>query len=306
MKSIVGNEKAVSYLLDSLERGGLSHAYLFNGPAGVGKTKAGVAFARMLLCEGESPLDCTDCPSCKLFIGGNHPDFFHLEQETVLIEDIRSLISSLELKPYRKRGKVVLVSHAEKLTTQALNAFLKTLEEPDSKTTIILTSENKKNLLPTIVSRARIVNFGLLSDKRVFEYLHDELGVKKEMSNKISEISAGKIGLAINLANDENLANEAFDLITTFKRVYKSQDIWEKINFADLLSKDKETLLNKLQALELFVRGELIKGIKGGQNSNGNRELVVLLDKIAKSMEQINMNINTKLALEGLLFRGIR
>lgn len=301
MKSIVGNEKTVAYLGGAVKSGNLSHAYLFCGPESVGKTKVGKAFARLILCEGDNPVTCTECPSCKLFAGGSHPDFFLLDQGAVVVDDIRELTNSLELRPYRGRGKVALLSHAENLTNQALNAFLKTLEEPTSQTTIILTTENKRNLLPTIVSRSRIVNFGLAPGKQIFEFLNGDRGVKKEEATKICKLAAGRVGVAVSLSEDDSLAAGMQELVAGFNRAYHTQDIYEKISYADVLSKDKESLISKLQTIELSTRGELMKSSIDQNYKAKTSELIALMDRIAMAKDMISKNANAKLVIEGLL-----
>jgi DNA polymerase-3 subunit delta' len=309
MKSIVGNEKTLSYLNKSVLEDNLSHAYLFCGPESVGKTKTAIALAKQLLCEGTNPSSCNDCPSCKLFVNGNHPDFFQLDHDPILVEEIRELVNSLELRPYRGRGKVALLSHAEKLTTQALNAFLKTLEEPTSQTTIILTTENKKNLLPTIVSRARLVNFCLVPEKQIFEHLNSGLGVKKDVAQSICGLAAGRIGVAISLFEGESAIADTMEQTTDFSKVYRSQDIFEKISYANSVSRDKDSLISKLQAIELWARGELLGLSARDGNRDGNKEkineMVALMDNIAKSRELIKQNVNAKLVIEGLLLGSL-
>lgn len=301
MKDFVGNAATVKYLEQAVSGDNLAHAYLFCGPGNVGKTKTGIYFAKMLLCEGENPASCTECPSCKLFASGNHPDFFHFDQETVLVDDIRGLVGSLELRSYRGKGKVALISHAERLTTAALNAFLKTLEEPTSETTIILTTENKKNLLPTIVSRARIVNFGIAESKQIFELLNGELGVKKDEATKIARLASGRAGVAVSLAQDSEKAGAIQGLVDDFNRIYRSPDVYEKISYADKLSKDKDNLINNLQYLELAAREDFLA------SNDAAKKLIYIkmLDQIAKSREMIGANANAKLVMEGLLLGSV-
>lgn len=300
MKDIVGNAATTKYLADSVAGDNLSHAYLFCGPENVGKTKAGIAFARLILCEGETPVTCTTCPSCKLFAGGNHPDFHFLDRDAVVVEDIRELTSALELRPYRGKAKVALITHAERLTTQALNSFLKTLEEPTTQTIIILTTENKRNLLETIVSRSRLVQFGLASDKQIYELLNGELGVKRAEAEKIVSLVGGRVGYAVTLSEDKDMATDLIVLTNEFMRVYKSADIYEKMTFADMLSKDKDLLPVRMQNLEMAVRSELLRNADVKPD-----EMLGLLTKLAKSTKMIRQNANVKLVMEGLLLGSI-
>jgi DNA polymerase III delta' subunit len=305
MKDFVGNTVAIKYIESAVSTGNVSHAYLFCGPANVGKTTAAQHMAKLLLCEGDNPLSCDACESCKLMAAGNHPDFFFLDTEAVLVADIRELVGSLDLKPYRGQGKVALVTHAEKLTNQALNAFLKTLEEPSDKTTIILTAENSRNLLPTIVSRARMVNFSLVAERPIFEYINGELGIKKDIAKTMSTLAAGRVGAAVHMAEDPEKPAEMQRLAADFSRIYKSQDIYEKISYADILVKDKEALGGKLQDIELAVRAEMVATAPNISNKAKIGEFTAMLDKLMISREMIAKNANAKLVVEGLLLGSI-
>lgn len=301
MKNFVGNATTVKYLEKSVATDNLSHAYLFCGPESVGKTRIGIYFAKLLLCEGENPMSCDDCTSCKLINSGNHPDFFYIDKETVLVDEIRDLVGSLELKSYRGKAKVALISHAERLTSHALNSFLKTLEEPAEHTVIILTTENPRNLLPTIVSRARSINFGLAPQKQIFELLNGDLGIKKAEAITISKLAAGRAGVAFNLSQNLDKVEDTLKFVDDFFRVYKSQDIYEKIYYADKLSKDKEELNTKLQNLELAARAELVLMNDSQKDNEKAIEIVQMMDGIAHSRDMILRNANVKLVMENLL-----
>lgn len=305
MKDFVGNKSTIEYIRKAVASDNLSHAYLFCGPEGVGKTKAGIYFAKLLLCESEKPLNCNSCPSCKVFAAGNHPDFFHLDSDTVLVDEVRALVSSLDLKPYMGKAKVALISHAEKMTTQALNSLLKTLEEPTVHTTIILTTENQKNLLPTIVSRARALNFGLATEKQIYELLNGELGVKRDEATIFSRLASGRAGVATRLSQEPEAANEILALSSEFNRVFKSQDIYEQITFADKLAGSKDHLLSNLANLELATRSDLMSINYKEPNKTKVTDLISMLDGIARSREMLAANANAKLVMESLLLRSI-
>lgn len=301
MKDFVGNAKTIQYLEKAVSTGNTTHAYLFCGPGNVGKTRAAKYFAKLLLCTGENPLTCHECASCKLFTKDNHPDFFHLDHDTVLVEEVRELVNSLDLKPYMGKGKVAIISHAENLTNQALNSFLKTLEEPSVKTTIILTTENPKNLLPTIVSRTRMINFGLSSEKQIYELLNGDLGIVKAEAAAITGLAAGRPGAAANMAIDKEGTSEIVNLAKDFNQIYRSTDIFEKIAYAEKMSKDKETIGEKLANLELAARAELVGEKLNKSNKERVDALVGTLDGIARSRDRLAANANAKLVVEGLL-----
>lgn len=140
-----------------LKTGRIAHTYLFTGPEGEAKSEAVLAFARALNCEKGSDPFC-ECNSCRKIGNRNHPDVRWLGEDekvrSIKIEEIRSLIHGASLKPYEGKWKVFILIGADRLTLEAANALLKTLEEPPEHSVFILLAENKTHLLETIQSRS--------------------------------------------------------------------------------------------------------------------------------------------------------
>lgn len=159
-----------------MERQRLSHAYIFSGPAGVGKTTAARAFAKWILCEStNSDGACGICRSCLEMDAGSHPDYIQLPKEknsqlkkesTISIADIRWLAERLGQSGYGTRTVVVL-RNAENMTREAANAFLKLLEEPPENIIFLLTSSQVSEMLPTVMSRVQEVIFSPLSTEHL-------------------------------------------------------------------------------------------------------------------------------------------
>jgi len=179
---IAGHETAKQVLTRAIRTDRVSHAYLFEGPAHVGKTLTAVAFAKALMC-GEPPEpgeSCNACAICRAVQKGNHPDFLLLfptsrletkdeEGQKAIAEIEGSLIRREAIGQLRDRAhgravsarrKVLIVSDAQAMNEEASNHLLKTLEEPPGRTTILLTATSADSLLPTIVSRSQLVRFG--------------------------------------------------------------------------------------------------------------------------------------------------
>jgi len=141
-----------------LKTGRLAHTYLFTGPEGAEKQELVNGFARSLNCEKETIFESCDCRSCRKTDNRNHPDVHWLGEDekarSIKIEEIRDLIHQSSLKPYEGKRKVFILKGAERLTLEAANALLKTLEEPPLHSIFVLSVENKAHLLQTIQSRA--------------------------------------------------------------------------------------------------------------------------------------------------------
>ncbi len=153
---IVGQQMAVSVLSRALEQGA-SHAYLFLGPPGVGKSEAALAFAAGLACPERG---CGVCNTCRRVLGGLHPDVDVVVPEGNVIrkEEITEVNLQAVYRPYEAKAKVYIFLEADSFNTEATNAFLKTLEEPPGHVHFILVTDRPERLLPTITlgaSRSR-------------------------------------------------------------------------------------------------------------------------------------------------------
>jgi DNA polymerase-3 subunit delta' len=210
--------RAISILRRSLGSGRTHHAYLFEGPEGVGKQMAAKALAARLLClSTEIPPDadaCGACAACRLFASGNHPDFHLIERSLhklhpdrtiraskglfLVVDVIRTfLIEPASNKPTVSSRRVFLVNEAERMNEGAQNALLKTLEEPPGQTCLILVTSSAERLLPTIRSRCQRVPFGLLPPEFVAQQLSEHLRLPAESAAALARLADGRLGAAI-------------------------------------------------------------------------------------------------------------
>ena len=180
-KDIIGHEQIIEHLQNAIGMDKVSHAYIINGPDKSGKMMLAEAFAMALQCEKHGDEPCLQCSSCKKAMNRNHPDIIYISHEkpnSIGIEDIREqLISDVSIKPYTGPYKIYIVDEAEKMTVQAQNALLKTIEEPPAYAVILLLVNNGSTLLPTIVSRCVTLNFKPVRDEVIKKYLMEELHV---------------------------------------------------------------------------------------------------------------------------------
>ena len=316
MRAIVGNEKANKYILDSLSSGNISHAYLFCGPGNVGKTTLAIEFARNLLCSDGCNDDCT-CSNCTLVRLGQHPDLQLVETvEKGGVAELREISKVLELSPYQAKYRVAIIPHVENLSNSALNAFLKTLEEPNPNTVIILTTENRRSILETIISRTRLVTFTHVTDRVLADYLSNNLGKKKDVVPQIVAVSSGRIGLAKRLAEEDGSTLEFTNMATEFFRVFRTNNLYEKVSFATKLNALKTGQKEFLMMEQMYLRRELLVSLRDNTPGRhevspraGKKEVVKIiisaLDKLAKAEELAGKNVNSRLIFESLLFRSI-
>ena len=145
-------------LRSHLEKDRMAHTYLFTGPEGSGKISLVESFAKALNCEKGKRFEPCDCLSCRKIEKKNHPDVKWLGDDpkarSIKIEEVRNLLHEASLRPYEGKWKVFVLQGADRLTIEAANALLKTLEEPPEHSVFFLLVENKAHVLPTIESRA--------------------------------------------------------------------------------------------------------------------------------------------------------
>lgn len=177
-----------------------SHAYLFTGPAGVGKATVAREFARLLLCP-EAGDHALPCSSCRRVGSGNHPDLVVVEPEgraSLGVDTARSMVTQAVLSPVESHRRVFLVDDAGLMTEQAANAMLKTLEEPTAVVTFLIVSESDDDFPPTVASRCRVIRFGRVPEAELTEAL-TERGMEAEEARVLAMVSGGRPGLALQL-----------------------------------------------------------------------------------------------------------
>jgi DNA polymerase III subunit delta' len=199
---IIGQDMAVALLTRALEQGA-SHAYLFSGPPGVGKTEAAAAFAAGLACpEG----GCGVCATCRRVQEGLHPDIEIVAPEGNFIrkEEITEINLHAAYRPYEARAKVYIFLEADNFNIEAANAFLKTLEEPPGHVHFILVTDRPERLLPTIASRCQLVSFSAVPGPAIAADLSSRFGLRPEEAQLIARVAGGNLSHARELATSES------------------------------------------------------------------------------------------------------
>lgn len=213
---IIGQRAIVEHLNNALKTGSISHAYILNGNAGAGRRTIAYTFAQALQCENLQEKDgvlepCGSCLSCLQAQTHNQPDIITVSHEkpgSIGVREIREMRSDLQIKPYAGPHKVYIVPDAEKLTVQAQNALLKTLEEPPEYAVIMLLSNGLSAFLPTVLSRCIVLQVRAVPEEQITGFLLKKLEkgrepITREQAERAARFSGGNPGRALQLVHDE-------------------------------------------------------------------------------------------------------
>ena len=204
--SVVGQKHITSTLKNAIERGQLTHAYLFCGPRGVGKTTCARIFAKAINCLNPNGSEaCNECESCRSFNEGRSLNIHELDAASNnSVEDIRTLIEQVRIIPQVGRYSVFIIDEVHMLSAAAFNAFLKTLEEPPAHAIFILATTEKHKIIPTILSRCQIYDFNRIRVEDGVEYLkyiasQEGIAADEESLNLIAQKADGGMRDALSM-----------------------------------------------------------------------------------------------------------
>ena len=258
---VVGQEDLKTHLRNAVRSGNISHAYIFGGEDGVGKSLLATLFAMDLLCEEDGDEPCMTCPSCAKAISGNHPDIIYVTHEkpaSIGVDDIRDqLVNTADIRPYESAYKIYIIDEAEKLTPSAQNAMLKTIEEPPEYVIVILLAENPDILLPTVLSRCVTLNFKPAADVEVKEYLMQNLHVPDYQAEIEASYAQGNVGKAIRAAESADFMHMTQDAVRLMKSS-KKMDSLDLIDAMKFMSAEKQKVYGYLDIFAMWFRDVLL------------------------------------------------
>ena len=210
--SLVGQEAVVEQLQAAAEGNGMTHAWLFTGPPGSGRSVAARAFAAALQCAQHG---CGTCEACHQALSGNHPDVAVIVPEGLhlLIDQAREVIQRSSRAPTRGRWQVTLIEDADRMEERTSNTLLKAVEEPPPHSVLLLCAPSVDDLLPTIRSRCRLVQLRTPTAEAVAQVLVDRDGVDPAMAAFAARAAQGHIGRARRLATNEETRRERMDVL---------------------------------------------------------------------------------------------
>ncbi len=252
---VIGQEPALRVLQRSLREGRIAHAYLFVGPEGVGKKLVARLLAQAMSCEKNDFDACGKCSPCQRIETFSHPDVTWVKpgglSRRIGIDDIRNLRHWISRKAHHVgRRKIFVLTEAERMTAEAGNALLKTLEEPPADSLLILLSSHPASLFPTIISRCQTIRFSPLPRKDIKDYLVSKLKLPADEAQLLSQLSEGRLGKALSL-REKSAGEERKKVLDTVNRLSPADDLEELLKQAtdigELLSGFKRRLEEKLK-----------------------------------------------------------
>lgn len=319
-QDIIGQEQIKEHLQSAIATGKISHAYIINGEKFSGKEFIAQIFAMTLQCEREGKEPCHECHSCKQALSFNQPDIIRVTHEkpnTISVDDVRTQINNdIAIKPYSSPYKVYIVSEAEKMTPQAQNALLKTLEEPPAYAVILLLTTNVNSLLQTILSRCVVLNMKPVGDDLMREYLMKELQAPDYKAEVCTAFARGNVGKAKMLASSEEFENVKLEALSLLKGI-KDIDITEMIAAIKRVTEYKMDVNDYLDIIGIWYRDILLFKATNDVNHLVFREEIQNIRKVAgrtsyeglesvtqaleTAKNRLNANVNFELTMELLL-----
>ncbi|MEW5767745.1 MAG: DNA polymerase III subunit delta' [bacterium] len=299
---IIGQAYAVTMLEKALQSKRLAHAYLFYGPEGVGKALTARALAKALNCEEQYCLPDRPCSSCRKIEAGLHSDVEEIKPEGsfILISQIREIRSRAAFKPLGREKRVFIIPEAERMTTEAANAFLVTLEEPPSETIIILMTRDYEAVLPTISSRCQGLRFSPLPYQAQEKVLL-QWETAPEAIPSLIHLSGGSLGRAKQYLAEDLLEKE--QMVVGWLNHILSDGPSAVFSLSAELPSSRDEVCDLLDLFELNLRRRLIGQIEGKPGSNertriGPGRLEKLIELIEETKRLIKGSVNLQLAVE--------
>ncbi len=319
-KDMIGHKQEIAHLKRAIETGKVSHAYIFSGEKGTGKKRLADAFAMTLQCASDGERPCGICHSCHQAASGNHPDIIYVRHEkpaSIGVDDVREqLTGDIAIRPYNGKYKIYIIPEAEKLTVQAQNAILKTIEEPPEYAVILLLTSNEQVFLDTIRSRCVVLHLKPVPDDQVKAYLMEQLQVPDYQADICVAFAQGNIGKAVRLASSEDFAAIKASAMMLIRNAGKMQ-ISELINYVKEVQEYKVSIQDYLDILALWYRDMVyykatrdIEGVVFKDESRTIRDAVRYcsyegVEEVMKAIEsakaRLSANVNFELTME-LLF----
>ncbi|MBK5276982.1 MAG: DNA polymerase III subunit delta' [Desulfuromonadales bacterium] len=315
---IIGHERIVEVFRRSVRSGKTPHSYIFEGIPGCGRKKTALALIQALFCKAVADDACGVCPSCRKVAGGNHGDIHFVEplpdKRDISIDQLREIQRELALRPYEAPRKACIMEPAERMSVNAANSLLKTLEEPPGNAIIILLTENAEMLLPTIRSRCQLIRFSSLSPENV-RLLLEQSGLSADVAELLAPLSEGSMKRAGELDNDTLVMRR--ETLLTHLAALDLGRIRTIFDTAEELAGNRDETLESLDLLLSVARDTVY--LNAGCTDIVNTAIrpalesfaagctldcaLQMLGDIIETRRAIQRNANNKLALECLFMK---
>ncbi len=273
-ENIIGNEPIKKMLEQAITNNKISHSYMFLGISGIGKRMLAREFAIKVLKVGDTE---------------NIPDLLYIEPDgnSIKIEQIREMQKRVQEKPIQASKKVYIIDEADKMTKEAQNCLLKTLEEPPEFVTIILIGTNENAFLTTIKSRCMILHFNRIKDEQLKRYLQENYNMQNITQNML-EMYQGSIGKAIYLKDKENIYQE----LEKISEQINTKDLIEIMKSAEILYKEKDEIYEMLDYINILL-------LKKAKEDYRYTNCIQIVENTKKRLKQ---NANYDMSIDNMLF----
>lgn len=319
---IIGHDAVKKHLCTAVRTGHVSHAYLLTGEAGMGKKTIADAFSLMLLCEKGGTEPCRSCHACRQVLAGTHPDVIrtvHEKPGSIGVDEVRSQITdTAAIRPFSAARKIYIVADADKMTVQAQNALLKTIEEPPDYAVIMLLAENEEAMLETIRSRCVKLKLRPVADEKIVSYLIAEKKLPPERAALVAGFARGNLGKALLLSSSEEF-REAYDADLKILKRLPEADTEEILDDIARIREVNGDIPDFLQFVRLWFRDLMIcktereperltfaaeeTELKKISRRLSFRQAGAVLDETERTEDRLKANVNPDLALEMLLLK---
>ncbi len=326
LSTVRAQPTAVDTLRRALAAGRVHHAYLFDGPEGVGKERAAFGLAQALVCERRGDGEADACGACKACMRAVprpgaatplHPDVVALERglydpaaigrrspetQDISIDQVRALVLARgAFPPHEGRAKVFLVRRAEELSQAAANALLKTLEEPGARTHFVLLSAVADSLLPTIRSRTQRVRFGPLPDEVVAQLLV-ERGTEPAQAAEIARLAGGSMAAALVLGDPEASARRE-EFVSRAMAALDTGELGASLEIAEDAKKaTRDALIVQIEALAAALGARAHEAV--ADPFDRTADVAAARHALAlAAIQQIDANASAQLAVEAMFIK---
>ncbi len=332
LTDILAQDHIIDHFKKAIKSDRLSHAYIFTGQDGVGKTLFAKEFIKALFCNNDKNDSCNLCLNCIRIEKNNHPDIFYTDREDkakfIKIENIRNIRNSVSLSPLESDHKVFIIKDADRMNEEASNCLLKTLEEPSLNTIFILIANSISPVKETIRSRCQIIRFHPIPTHIIENQLTSKSDADVNKIGWASRFCSGSLGNAMDML-ENNYYEMNNDIVNRLidpdidNLIFAEDVIGSYLITEDSLEENRETLKCILNCILLFFRDLLIIKLRNGHVDqqyktslfNEDREeflqrhvnyitqeqIINVIDEILMSFKYIDFNLNINLLFENII-----
>ena len=254
---VVGQEHIVKSLQNAIKSQKISHAYLFCGPRGTGKTTLARLLAKSVNCENPEKAPCGECDNCKAANEGTHPDIIEINgANETHVDDVREIIERANLAPMQGKVKIYIIDEVHQLSSAASSALLKTLEEPPENVIFVLATTDPQKLLPTIISRCQRYDFTKIKNTDISKHLQkigekENIHIDEKAAELIASLAEGGMRDALSIM--DQCAAYTGDSITEeeINNIYGLTTNEEKLGmFKDIALENVEGVLTRTRSYQ--------------------------------------------------------